>query len=747
MAKVFLRPHFQKDLSALKTHHRQNYRKVCEVIVDLETGAQVALPRRSESRIPSCAKYELSEGYRVVFQEVAGTQTLVALCVGKHDHVDSFLDGHGGYVFDPSTGRVREIRIATVEETATETIPSQTAQPSAGIAEETISASRRTFEQFTTTMLEKLGVPSHIIPRIQEVDDPNSIGFMTLIEEIEAHSHNAADLLLAYATGNSVEQESVLGIARDELEFRRSLEAEHEPAMKLSPDEFVSFDDPAELQEILDRDTFEQWQLFLHPDQKPLVTRNFAGPGRIRGISGSGKTVVALHRARHLAKQQAGTANKVLFTTFNKALARAAGRLLDSLCGEERGSVEVTHLHKWCLDFIEFRGLPHPRFSPDEKRHAQDAALQRLAHGQFNTGIDIPAEYLWEEVEFIMGRFMHEERQRYLDTERAGRGRALSRVQRQYVLKLYEVYQEELKNAGIVDPAEFIRIAFRLRHRGEEPRNTYSTVIVDEVQDISEIGLRLLHSLVGDAPNGLFLVGDGTQRIFTRGYAMRGLGIEVTGRSLILRKNFRNTRQILQAAFPLVAKEWRSEVQADGTDGIDLESLNPVFSVREGSRPAIVRCKNPNNEAAFIKREVAYLLKYENYKPGDICVMARNAFYRGLIYNALAAAEIPVIHYQAESEAEAPESQVRISSLHSAKGHEYAAVLIAGMVEGVFPQSNITDTEEITRERAILYVGMTRARDIVYLSYSEFSENGPPMTRSRFLDEIFSECEFLAFNG
>jgi superfamily I DNA/RNA helicase len=304
-----------------------------------------------------------------------------------------------------------------------------------------------------------------------------------------------------------------------------------------------------------------------------------------------------------------------------------------------------------------------------------------------------------------------------------------------------------LTNAGIVDPAEFVRIAYRLRRKGEEPLNSYSAVIVDEVQDISEIGLRLLHGLVGEAPDGLLLVGDGTQRIFTRGYAMRGLGIEVAGRSIILRKNFRNTKQILQAAFPLVAKEWRSEVQADGADWVDPDSVNPVFSVREGSRPAIVRCNSPSDEGTFIKREVAYLLKYEKYSPGDICVMARNAFYRQLVYDALAQAGIPVIHYQAESEAEAPASQVKVSSLHSAKGHEYAAVLIPGMVEAVFPQSNITDIEEVDRERAILYVGMTRARDILYLSYSQCGERGQPIAPSRFLDEIASGCELLAFSG
>jgi superfamily I DNA/RNA helicase len=594
------------------------------------------------------------------------------------------------------------------------------------------------FGDFTDEMLERLGVAARFTPRLREVTDPNSMGLMLLLNDIESAYPNAATLLLAYATGHSEERDDVLAIARGEREFRPVLRDRDEAALQGTTDEFMALNDPDELQDVLERGKFEQWQLFLHPDQQSLVQRSFDGPARLRGISGSGKTVVALHRAWHLAKALAPAGQRVLVTTFNRALARSAGRLLDSLCGAEREMVEATHLHRWCLDFIDFRGLKRPLFTPEAKQDAMRALRPFIVERALN----LPEEYVWDEVEFLMGRFLHEERERYLTTDRAGRGRALAREQREIVLSVYEEYIKRLAAAGHTDPAEFVRIAYRLRRDGEEPQYSYGAVVVDEVQDISEIGLKLLHSLVGDVPDGLFLVGDGTQRIFTKGYSSRGLGIDIAGRSVILRKNYRNTRQILEAAFPLIADEWRGEVHGAGGDP---ETAAPVPSVREGPRPAIVRCATFADEVRFLRNEVKYLLKTERYTPREICVMARSDGYRQIAMKALEEGGVPVIHYRAEvSDPLGDTEKVRVSSLHSGKGHEYAAVLICGLVEGVLPRSAFSH-EELGDERAVLYVGMTRARDIVYLCYSDRGESGQVLRRSRFIDQIVAHCDELTF--
>jgi superfamily I DNA/RNA helicase len=740
MPKLYLRASFQKDLSSLRANHRANYNKVCALLVELETEVQVVIDRRAETRIPNCVKFELSDGYRAVLQKVEDSDALIALCVGKHDYVDSFLDGHKGWVFDPHTGRVKEMRLATVDEAMVNAVPSNVLVPRHPEAPRPShppgAVPKFVFEGFDAAMLQVLGVPAELTEELQSIDDPNSTHFMALLGKVADKNQEAANLLLSYATGDRETQAAVLAVARGERKYRAIVAEADEPALRFTTDEFLSFEDPREMEEMLEAGRFEQWQLFLHPEQAQLVNRRFDGPARIRGISGSGKTVVALHRARHLAKEICGTKKRILFTTFNKALARSASRLLDSLCGDERQAIEVSHVHKWCLDFIYFREGLRPRFSPDTKAAAQKQALAKALRAWPQNGPQIPEDYLWDEVEFIMGRFLHEERDAYLETDRTGRGRALTAGQRSLVLRVYEEYVAQMYAAGEVDPAEFVRIAFRLRKKGEEPEYSYAGVIVDEAQDVSETGLRLLYTL---APDSFLMVGDGVQRIFTKGYSLRGLGIDIPGRSIVLRKNYRNTRQILEAAFPLVVGEWAKEIEGSGAEP---ETMSPVFSVREGPRPAIVTCPSIEDESRFLQSEVKYLFSHLRYSPSEICIMARNDFYRQMALKALQEVGIPAVHYRAEADEPADIGRVRASSLHSGKGHEYSAVLIPGMIEGVFPQTRL-DQFELQDERAVLYVGMTRARDIVYLSFSEQGDKGQHLQRSRFLDEIAAWCDEL----
>ena len=738
MGKIILRPSFQKDLAALKRNHLNNYRKASAVLMDLETDASVSVKLRSESRIPDAVKCELSDGYRLVFQRLADGDKYIALTVGTHDHVDSFLDGHKGWVFSES-GSLRELRLATIEETTVQIVPSSAVEPDQ--TEPPLQQQFRILEDFTDEMLGRLEVPKEFFTHLREAEDPNSLAFMQLLEELNTHSPLAADFILSFATGNSETQGSILSIAKGQSTFAKTIPTEVAANVAAISDEFISFDDPADLKEMLKRGAFEQWQLFLHPAQKSLVERKMNGPARIRGISGSGKTVVAMHRARHLAKKHKGDGTKILFTTFNRELAKSARRLINSLCGDEKSVIEVTHLHKWCLDFIIYCNGSRPRYSPLETQKAQDRALRSLHPEHRRALSQLPIEFVWDEVEFIFGRFLHEHVNEYLSTDRSGRGRAITNAQRKSVLELYQNYIGNLNKSGTLDPAEFVRLAYRLRSSGNRPKEKYSAVIVDEVQDISEIGLRLLHSLVADMPDGLLLVGDNSQRIYTRGYSMRNIGIDVTGRSVILAKNYRNTREILASGFPLISDSWETEAKSAG-----LADAKPVFSVRKGPRPAIVKCRDFQEEARFLSIEVRYLLNFERYRPSEICILARNSMYRDLAHKALKDAGVPVAHYQTRLDAADWNEQeaVRVSSLHSAKGHEYAAVFITGMVDGVFPVRGLSPSD-IEQERALLYVGVTRARDIVYLSYSQSDANGRWLERSRFLRELTTSCDSLVF--
>lgn len=741
MPHITIRPSFSKDLDGLRRSSRKHYQRACEILLEIQRDIEPSAPRRAESRIPKCYKYELPDGYRLVLQRGDTDAIMMALVVGTHDHVESFLDGHKGYVFDERTGQLRELRLGTAIDTAVEMVPSAELQDEEASPDLPYPA---LFADFTDDMLLLLGVPAKDLAAVRRLHDPNDLDCMTMLQALTEVAPKAADALLAFATGNSATRQTVLDLASGSAQLIEEFPAAAINNLPTGSEEFLTFSDPHDLQDVLERGTLEQWQLFLHPDQRSLVERTFSGPARLRGISGSGKTVVALHRARRLAKEALTKGEKVLFTTFDKGLAAAAGHLLDALCGPERAAIEVTHLHRWCLDFLSFRGLAGPKYSPEVSRELRQDALKNIVPALQNALRTVSSEYLWSEVDFLMGRFLHYEIDNYLTTDRSGRGRALSLDQRRAVLGVYSWYHKALLERGFVEPAEFVRMAYRLCLKGEQSQADYAAVIVDEVQDISEIALRLLHSLVGDRSDGLLLVGDATQRIFTRGYTLRGLGIDIAGRGLVLRKNYRNTKQILEAAFPLIENEWREDVaQAE----VPVSDLRPEFSVREGCRPIIVRCLNEASEGRFLASEIATLLKYKHYSPRDICVVARNRHYRALALASLKGTGIPVYLFRDPEAGEVSPDQnaVRVSSLHGAKGHEFGTVFVVGAVDGVIPLGSDLDALSASSEAAVLYVGMTRARDLLYLSHSESDRHGRPASRSPFIELIRKWCDFAAF--
>jgi len=741
MPKIVLRPTFSKDLDGLRRSSRKHYQRASEILLELQRDQEPSASRRSESRIPNCVKFELPDGYRLVMQRTETEDSLLALAVGTHDHVESFLDGHKGYVFSPASGRVRELRLATSSETSITIAPSENL--AADERKEPLVAAPL-FSDFTDSMLLHLGVPKESIPELRTISDPNSLECMSLLQELAESAPGAADTLLAFATGNSDTRQSAIDIAAGRAVLLDQFPSTEVVNAIASSEEFVTFSDPAELERVLEHGTLEQWQLFLHPDQRALVDRTFSGPARLRGISGSGKTVVALHRARRLAQMARARGERVLFTTYDKGLSAAAGRLLDLLCGPERDAIEVTHLHRWCLEYVSFSGIPRPRYSPDASRETRGQAQAALPERSQVALASLPRDYIWQEVEFLMGRFLHEDSEAYLTTDRSGRGRPLTNDQRKAILDLYRVYHKRLFERGFVDPPEFVRMAYRQRQNGQQTQATYSAVIVDEMQDVSELGLKLLHSLVGDASDGLLLVGDATQKIFTRGYSLKGLGIDIGGRGIILRKNYRNTRQILEAAFPLVVGEWEADV---AQAGVAVSDARPEFSVREGCRPIVVRCRDQESEGRFIASEVAALLRYKHYSPRDICILARNKRYREIALRHLRAAGIPAFSFQRDAVGEVTSEQeaVRVSSLHGAKGHEFGSVLVMGVVEGVIPQNVARDADSLSGEAAVLYVGMTRARDLLYLSYGATDGNGRAVPRSSFVDRMAGYLDFVDF--
>jgi hypothetical protein len=303
------------------------------------------------SRIPNCCKYELPEGYRLVFQRIESTNEHLALFVGSHDEVDHFLDSHKGWIFDPVKHTLKELRYNTATEDTNNIVRS----PELLAALDTAVQQPPAFDALSEDQLKAAGVPETQVQLARSLGDPNSLEAMRFLQELP---QGPADILLSYVTGSKAERAEIEAMLRGERAHVPALTASQLVAIEAESDQFIDLADLPSEKEAFEAMPFEDWMLYLHPDQKAHVAKTFTGPARLRGVSGSGKTVVAIHRARAAARRNLANLahHKILFVTYNKSLAELVRRLLKRLCTtQEFALIEVSTHGRWCQDYLRFR--------------------------------------------------------------------------------------------------------------------------------------------------------------------------------------------------------------------------------------------------------------------------------------------------------------------------------------------------------------------------------------------------------
>jgi len=496
-------------------------------------------------------------------------------------------------------------------------------------------------------------------------------------------------------------------------------------------DQLYQFVDTDEFRRVLDG-SMEEWMLFLAPFQRSLALREFNGPARIRGVAGSGKTVIALHRSRLLVRKQT-SGKKVLFLTFGSRLPGIMAHLFNRLSGvnaPETAAFECLTVHQLCFRLLQQAG----QRPVVEDKAIRDALTSAIV--QVRDRVNLPRlfnraqKFFQEEITYaIKGRDIQTLPQ-YLKLDRSGRGTALNPTERQAMFAVYEAYQSELKKAGLCDYDDFILKTLHLLQSGQIKELPYAHVVVDEIQDLSEATLRMIRLLVPPGPNDLFLVGDGMQRIYPGGYALSQLGIDVTGRSSLLRQNYRNTDQILRAAHAVI-----QTAQMDDMEDQQGQPPTPIYSVRQGPIPILKGFASPEAELQWIMAEIKRLQQEKAYQIGDFALLYRsNVPYKDLISRILSSQRMslgeitkePITYFG---------NQIKHTTFHSAKGLEFKVVFIVGVTDGQFvPKDDWTlegdELEDyLEREKRLLYVAMTRARDCLYLTYSRGQA-------SRFLEPV-----------
>jgi superfamily I DNA/RNA helicase len=324
--------------------------------------------------------------------------------------------------------------------------------------------------------------------------------------------------------------------------------------------------DVAEMQEATLRSILaapvERWMTFLHPEQVALTRRNWNGPARISGPAGTGKTVVGLHRAAYLAERTTG---RCLYVTYVNSLPRVQAQLFRRLSPATADRVEFAGLHAWAQAFLADRGI-RVSLNGDRAETAFSLAWARAGKDSALMDIDPSPRYWREEIDHVIKGRGVTTLEEYRSIPRHGRRTALQTAHREAAWLLYEEYELLLTERGVQDFNDILLAA--LKEVTARPLDRpYATVIVDEVQDLTLVGIRLLHALAGDGPNRLLLIGDGQQAVYPGGFRLSEAGISVKGRGGVLRTNYRNASQILDAALDLVSGDSFDDIEETGASG------------------------------------------------------------------------------------------------------------------------------------------------------------------------------------
>ncbi|MCC6129839.1 MAG: DEAD/DEAH box helicase [Acidobacteria bacterium] len=529
--------------------------------------------------------------------------------------------------------------------------------------------------------LESLGVPADWLPVLRAVETDDQ-----LLEVAAKLPSDLAERLLRVASGELVTPPTPVAP-------KAALTADPE-----APRRFWVVGSAAELVDLLAK-PIEAWVRFLHPTQRQLVEGAFKGPVKVTGGAGTGKTVVAMHRARFLAR----SGKRVLLTSFVHTLCRNIDRNLRILCtDEERKRLSVETVDAAALGLVRASGVKASFATSDDVR----AALKASA---VYAGATADPEFLeaeWDRVIATQGLLSWPE---YRDAQRTGRGRPLSASERKQAWAAFERTFERLESAGKLPSHVLMRRAAEAVAAGRQT-SPYDAVIVDELQDLTPAAVRFVATLATKAPANLMLLGDGGQRIYPGGFTLKGLGVDVRGRSKVLRLNYRTTRQIQRAADRVLG------LTADDLDG-GTEDRSGTQSLLAGPVPSLRGFKTEKEHDAFLVSEIRSLLK-EGLASREIAVFARTADAVKNIRDCLHKADVPYEELDRDTDVAAAQG-VCLGTMHRAKGLEFKAVLVARCDDGSLPPAAIlartkdaADREAIvTLHRQLLYVALTRARD------------------------------------
>lgn len=470
---------------------------------------------------------------------------------------------------------------------------------------------------------------------------------------------------------------------------------------------------PEELADILDK-PFTAWRVFLHPSQRRVAYRaSFNGPAQVSGGPGTGKTVVALHRVKHLLTRSPHS--RILLTTFTNALARSLRENLALLLDDNArlARVQVTTVDAFANRIVrDMTGrTPSPITDTDERQLWRRAA--RLL-GQSWTEQFLAQEFR----QVVLAQDIRDEDE-YLRADRRGRGTPLRPRQRKQLWTAMAAFTAELAASGRTTHLKTCSEAADLLGRpGSDPHHV-DHVVVDEAQDLHPAQWRVLRAAVPDGPDDLFITGDPHQRIYDSRVSLKALGISVTGRSARLRVNYRSTAEILDWSVGVLDGTPVAELGGEGSD-----SLVGYRSLLHGKRPRTTEHATEAAEVAALVDTVREWARQE-VPLNEIAVCTRFNILLDKVHDRLRAEGIAAVRVKDHPRAD--DGGVRLATMHAMKGLEFRCVAVIGATARTIPfLTGVTPVEvdrqqhenDMLKERCLLFVACTRARDALAVSWS-----------------------------
>lgn len=626
----------------------------------------------------------IDDAYRAIVVRCPDTNVFMLLWVDHHDEAYAWAKRKKCSINKVTGGvQVFDVQEVTVEKT---------------VEKETI------FAKYSDAQLLRLGLPEEQLPMVKSIESLDE--FYAMKKSLPEDAYEGLEWLahdFDYDEVVSTLYEKETEPASDE-DFAAALQSDS------SKKSFVIVDGEEELKRIM-AEPLEKWRIFLHPTQRRIVNRDYSGPARVLGGAGTGKTVVAMHRAKRLAGEL-DQGKKVLFTTFTRNLADDIKENLRKISSvDQMRQIEVVNLDSLVSSFLREQGYEYKVCFSDELDKVWDDAIA-AAGGTLDYTKNF---YIDEWVKVVQSQEAYS-KEKYIKASRIGRGLRLDRIKRTKVWGVFEEYMRICDERKLRD-SEYAMYECRIILEKQYTSGRYENIIVDEGQDLSPSAYRLIRSLAGKPhKNDIFIVGDAHQRIYRNKAVLSKCGINVRGRARKLRINYRTTEEIRKYAFGLLKGISFDDLDEAYDDGDNCQSLT------HGEVPQIKRFNTPEEEIEFLVNEIR-ALEAAGIPQKDICIVARthkmiDAYKDGLRANGIVSFEITTNKVDDRSR-----NEVRIATMHRVKGLEFNYIFAAGVNNKALPngvRSDFSDDVSLeefeTEEKCLLYVALTRARVGAYVT-------------------------------